>query len=445
MDDFLLKFFPSVYRKKNDARTDNYCKFDSQLLTLFTSSLYFAGLFASLFASKVTRDYGRRMSILAGGLFFLLGSVVDGLAQSLWMLLVGRIILGIGLGFTNQAVPLYLSEMSPPTLRGTLTTMFQLAIGIGGVSAFFVNYKTQDIVPWGWRLSLSLAFVPALLITIGFLLLPDSPSSLIQRGKSSEGLSVLQRIRGTDDVHEEFNYLLKATEDYKSIGNPWRNILKTEYRPQLVMAFAIPFFQQVTGINIITFYLPILIQTLGFSSNSSLYTTIILGVISLVVTTIGALCIDKYGRKRVFLLGGSIMMLFLVLTGGLLNWKLKSHNELSKGYGILGVILMLAFVTSFSWSWGPLAWLIPSEIFPLEIRSAGQSINVCVIMLFISITGQVFLSMLCHFKAGLFYFFGGWVFVMTVFTRLFLPETKGVPLEEVSKLWRSHPFWKRYY
>eukprot|EP00250_Pteridium_aquilinum_P012445 c20731_g2_i2 orf=3-848(-) len=236
MDGFLLKFFPEVYRKKNDARTDNYCKFDNQLLTLFTSSLYFAGLIASIVASRVTREYGRRVSILIGGLNFLLGSVLDGVAQNLAMLLVGRVILGVGLGFTNQAVPLYLSEMAPPNLRGRLTTMFQIAIGIGGTSAFMVNYGTGNIKPWGWRLSLSLAFIPALVVTIGFAFLPDSPCSLIQRGHLDKGLSVLKRVRGTDDVQEEYNSLLQAVELSKSITNPWKNILKRKHRPQLVMA-----------------------------------------------------------------------------------------------------------------------------------------------------------------------------------------------------------------
>ncbi|KAI5064139.1 hypothetical protein GOP47_0020809 [Adiantum capillus-veneris] len=368
MDDFLLKFFPKVYRKKNDAKTDNYCKFDSQLLTLFTSSLYFAGLIASFVASRVTRDYGRRVSILTGGICFLLGSILDGVAQNLWMLLLGRIILGVGLGFTNQAVPLYLSEMAPSRLRGRLTTMFQVAIGLGGTSAFLVNYGTVNIIPWGWRLSLSLAFVPALIITIAFAFLPDLPSSLIQRGHLDDGLMVLKRLRGTPDVQEEFNYLLQATELSKSIQSPWKSILQRQYRPQLIMAFAIPFFQQVTGINIITFYMPILFQTLGFGTNASLYSTIILGVISIGVTAIGALCIDKFGRRKVFFWGGSTMLLFLVLTGALLQWKLKSHNELSTSFGIVGILLILGFVVAFAWSWGPLAWLIPSEIFPLEIR-----------------------------------------------------------------------------
>ncbi|MCO5595766.1 hypothetical protein L7F22_049814 [Adiantum nelumboides] len=131
--------------------------------------------------------------------------------------------------------------------------------------------------------------------------------------------------------------------------------------------------------------------------------------------------------------------------GALLQWKLKSHNELSKGFGMLGIILIFGFVVCFAWSWGPLAWLIPSEIFPLEIRSAGQSINICIIMLFIAITAQVFLAMLCHLKAGMFYFFGAWVLIMTIFTSLLLPETKGVPLEDVAKLWKKNSFWKRFY
>lgn len=134
-----------------------------------------------------------------------------------------------------------------------------------------------------------------------------------------------------------------------------------------------------------------------------------------------------------------------VLTGVLLQWKLKAHNELSKGYGILGVVFVLLFVVGFGFSWGPLGWLVPSEIFPLEIRSAGQSINTCVSMLFIFTTTQTLLVMLCHLKATMFLFFAGWVVIMTLFTYLLFPETKGVPLEDVANLWKQHPIWKRYY
>ena len=140
-----------------------------------------------------------------------------------------------------------------------------------------------------------------------------------------------------------------------------------------------------------------------------------------------------------------ILFIFQVLVGLLFQWKLGDHNTISKGFGILGVILICLYIVCFSLSWGPLAWIVPSEIFPLEIRPLGQSINIGVLMLFVFATAQTFLAMLCHLKASIFFFFAGWVFVMTIFTYFLFPETKLVPLEDITDLWKQHPIWKKYY
>ncbi|CBI38659.3 unnamed protein product, partial [Vitis vinifera] len=269
MDSFLKKFFPEVYKRmKEDTKISNYCKFDSQLLTSFTSSLYIAGLVASFVASWITKKFGRKPTILAGGAAFLIGSALGGAAFNVYMVILGRILLGVGVGFANQAVPLYLSEMAPPRYRGAINNGFQFSIG---------------------------------------------------------------------------------------------KILQRKYRPQLVMAIAIPFFQQVTGINVIAFYAPVLFRAIG------------LGVI------------DKLGRRVLFLVGGIQML----------------------------------------------------------IRSAGQSITVAVSFIFTFIVAQTFLSMLCHFKSGIFFFFGGWVVLMTAFVYYLLPETKSIPIEQMDRVWKEHWFWKR--
>ncbi|XP_050156693.1 hexose carrier protein HEX6-like [Malus sylvestris] len=153
---------------KSDTKINNYCKFDSELLTSFTSSLYIAGLVASLFASLVTRAYGRKPSILAGGAAFLAGSVLNGAAMNIYMLILGRLLLGVGFGFGNQAVPLYLSKMAPPKYRGAINNGFQFSIGIGLLSANLINYGSEKIKGgWGWRISLAMAAVLASMRTLG--------------------------------------------------------------------------------------------------------------------------------------------------------------------------------------------------------------------------------------------------------------------------------------
>ncbi|KAA3456866.1 hexose carrier protein HEX6-like isoform X1 [Gossypium australe] len=403
MDPFLKKFFPNVYRRmKEGTKISNYCKFDSQLLTLFTSSLYLSGLVSSLFASTVTRVFGRKASMLVAGVAVLIGSALGGAASNLYML----------------SIPLYISEMALPKHRGAMNIIFDTGVGIGVLIANIINFCTEKIDGgWGWRISLSMAAVPASILTIGAIILPDTPNSLIQKDNNLENAKrVLQRIRGTNDVQQELDDLLKASSISKTTKDPFKKILQRKYRPQLVMAAAIPFFAQMTGINVITFYAPILFRTIGLRESSSLLSAVVIRCFNVGCTFISMFVVDKQG----------------------------DHGGLSKASAYVVLVLICIYISGFGLSWGPLGWLVPSEIYPLEIRSAGQSITVAVSFFFCFLIGQTFLAMLCHMKAGIFFFFGGWVALMTLFIYFFLPETKNVPIEKVEQLWKEHWFWKRF-
>ncbi|KAF0897712.1 hypothetical protein E2562_000428 [Oryza meyeriana var. granulata] len=448
MDSFLSEFFPSVYAKAKATKdTNQYCKFDSQLLTLFTSSLYLAALMTSFVAAWVTRVFGRKWSMFCGGITFLAGSALNGAATDVMMLILGRILLGVGVGFANQSVPLYLSEMAPANLRGMLNIGFQLMTTIGILGANLINYATSSIEGgWGWRIGLGLAGVPALIITLGALVLPDTPNSLIARGYAGDAKRVLVKIRGTDDVHDEYEDMVKASEEASAIEHPWRNILQRKYRPQLTIAVLIPCFQQLTGINVIMFYAPVLFLTIGFAGDASLMSAVITGLVNMFATVVSIVSVDRLGRRALFLQGGTQMFISQVVVGTLiaLQFGVAGVGEMSRSYAILLVLFICLYVAGFAWSWGPLGWLVPSEVFSLEIRSAGQSIAVCVNMLLTFVIGQAFLTMLCHLKFGLFYFFAAWMLVMTTFVALFLPETKGVPIEEMNLVWSRHWFWGNY-
>ncbi|KAE8717608.1 Sugar transport protein 13 [Hibiscus syriacus] len=448
MPDFLKKFFPVVYRKTRNPGTDgNYCKYDNQGLQLFTSSLYLAGLTATFFASYTTRTLGRRLTMLIAGFFFIVGVVLNAAAQDLAMLIVGRILLGCGVGFANQAVPLFLSEIAPTRIRGGLNILFQLNVTVGILFANLVNYGTAKIEGgWGWRLSLGLAGIPALLLTVGALLVVDSPNSLIERGRLEEGKSVLRKIRGTDNIEPEFLELVEASRLAKQVKHPFRNLLQRRNRPQLVIAVALQIFQQCTGINAIMFYAPVLFDTLGFGNDAALYSAVITGAVNVLSTVVSIYSVDKVGRRVLLLEAGVQMFLSQVVIAIILGVKVKDHSDdLHKGFAIFVVVMVCTFVSAFAWSWGPLGWLIPSETFPLETRSAGQSVTVCVNLLFTFVIAQAFLSMLCHFKFGIFLFFSGWVLLMSIFTLFLIPETKNVPIEEMTeRVWKQHWFWKRF-
>ncbi|MQM11212.1 hypothetical protein Taro_044117 [Colocasia esculenta] len=452
MDSFLEKFFPSVYRKESAAAaaaraTSQYCKFDNQLLTAFTSSLYLAALVASLFASTVTRGCGRKFSMLLGGVTFLSGAVINGAARDVAMLIVGRILLGVGVGFVTQSGPVYLSEMAPAQYRGMLNIGFQLMITVGILAANLVNYGAAKIKGgWGWRISLAGAAVPAAIITVGSIFLPDTPNSLVDRGKPDQARDLLRKLRGTDAVDLEFGDLVAASSQSRQVKHPWKSIVARRYRPQLTMALLIPAFTQLTGINVVMFYAPVLFKTIGFGDNNALMSAVITGLVNVLATFVSIYYADRAGRRKLYLEGGIQMFICQMLVGTLI-WKefgVSGEGSFDKGTAAVVVLLVCVFVAGFAWSWGPMACLVPTEIFPLEIRSAGLSISVSVSMLWTFAIAQVFLALLCRLKFGLFYFFAGWVAVMSAFVYWFLPETKNVPLEEMARVWRTHWYWRRF-
>ena len=175
---------------------------------------------------------------------------------------------------------------------------------------------------------------------------------------------------------------------------------------------------------------------------------VITGAVNMGATFISVYCTDRYGRKVLLLTGGVLMCVFQALVAGLIGWKFGSTGMvatvLPQSYAILVVLCICIFVAAFAFSWGPLGWLIPSEISPLEVRSAAQSVTVSMNMIFTFGVAQIFLKMLCWMKFGLFIFFAVFVFIMTLFVYFYVPETKNIPIEEMSRVWREHWYWKNY-
>ena len=248
MEDFQRLFFPHML--EGVESTDPFCKYDDHMLQLFTSSLFLAGAVAAMVGSYTCKRYGRKATMAAGGFAFLAGTILVATAFAVPQLVVGRIVLGVGVGFATQATPLYLSELAPHHLRGSLNILFQLAVTLGILGAQLINYGTSNIKPWGWRLSLALGAVPALTLFIGSIMLPDTPNSLVQRGQGEKGLKVLRRVRGVEDVHAEFDDITAAVDASNAIKvNPFVTILKRRYRPHLVISVLIPICQQLTGMR----------------------------------------------------------------------------------------------------------------------------------------------------------------------------------------------------
>ncbi|KAF0890343.1 hypothetical protein E2562_002742 [Oryza meyeriana var. granulata] len=316
MQSFLTKFFPEVVRGMRGAKRDAYCRYDNQLLTAFTSSLYIAGALSSLVASRVTRRVGRQAIMLTGGALFLAGSALNAGAVNIAMLIIGRMLLGVGVGFTTQAAPLYLAETAPARWRGAFTSAYHFFLVLGTVAATAANYFTDRIPGWGWRVSLGLAAVPAAVIVVGALFVPDTPSSLVLRGHQEKARASLQRVRGADaDVDAEFKDIIRAVEQARrNDEGAFRRLRGEGYRHYLVMVVAIPTFFDLTGMIVISVFSPVLFRTVGFSSQKAILGSIILSLVNLCSVVVSSFAIDRVGRRVLFLAGGTVMMLCQVPT-----------------------------------------------------------------------------------------------------------------------------------
>eukprot|EP00878_Enallax_costatus_P013969 GHUV01014608.1.p1 GENE.GHUV01014608.1~~GHUV01014608.1.p1 ORF type:complete len:359 (+),score=48.02 GHUV01014608.1:129-1079(+) len=316
--------------------------------------------------------------------------------------------------------------MAPYNLRGALNILFQLAVTIGIFVAQLINYGTQNLQPWGWRLSLALAGIPGLLLFVGALCLPDTPNSLIERGKLERGEKVLQRIRGTDDVKIELDDIVYAVNVSRTVVNPWATIFRRRYWPQLIISILIPTFQQWVGNETIILYAPQLFQTTGAGADAALLNTLTIGAVNVASTVVAILVVDRFGRKFLLIEGGIQLVIFEFIVGALIASSLGSSGSgyTSPSVAQAIIVCVCIYIAGFAWSWGPLGWLVPSEIQPLETRASGTAINTFVNHLMTFAVGQTFLTMLCTMKFGVFFFFGGIGIMATLFAIFFIPDTK---------------------
>ncbi|CAN6275881.1 unnamed protein product [Urochloa humidicola] len=449
MESFLTKFFPEVSSRTKNAKHDAYCKYDDQLLTAFTSSLYIAAVLSSLVAGRVTRTVGRQAVMLIGGVLFLVGSVINAGAVNVAMLIIGRMLLGFGVGFTTQAAPLYLAETSPARWRGAFTTAYNIFLVLGSLAATVTDYFTNRIPGWGWRVSLGVAAVPAAIVVLGALLVPDTPSSLVLRGEAESARASLRRLRGPGaDTDAELKDIVRAAEEARrNDEGAYARLRGGGYRHYLVMVVAIPSFFDLTGVIVMAVFSPVLFRTVGFSSQKAVLGSVIVSLVNLASASLSSVVMDRAGRRFLFLTGGAAMIVCQLAMTWILAGHLGKHAgaaAMPRGYALAVLVLMCMYTFSFGMSWGPLKWVVPSEIYPLEIRSAGQALTVSIALTLSFAQTQVFTTLLCAMKYGIFLFYAGWVVVMTVFIAAFLPETKGVPLEAMRSVWARHWYWRRF-
>ncbi|WVZ57630.1 hypothetical protein U9M48_007991 [Paspalum notatum var. saurae] len=258
------------------------------------------------------------------------------------------------------------------------------------------------------RISRSMAALPAAFLTLGAIFLPETPTFIIQRdGNTDKARVLLQKVRGTASVHMELDDLVSGSNLSRTTRYPFRNMFKKKCRAQLLIALLIPFFNQVTGINVINFYAPVMFRTIGLRENASLLSSVVTRLCATFANIVAMLLVDRIGRRKLLLIGNVQMILSQFFVGAILAVKFKDHGDMDKGYAYLVLIVICVFVAGYGWSW--VTFLIPAEVCPPEIRSAGQSIVVAVTFLMTFVISQTFLAVLCHIKSATFFVFGAWI------------------------------------
>lgn len=378
-----------------------------------------AGRFADMF--------GRRRLIFVGAVLFFVGSAGMALSPSVNWLIISRFVDGIGMGIASVVAPLYISEIAPPSVRGSLVTLNQIAITGGQFVSYITNFAIARVLLEAgltWRVMLGTGVIPAAALIVGVLYLPESPRWLVEQDEEREARSVLGQIRNSTDIEAEINEIKRIVEIEE--GGSLRELLEPWVRPMLIVGIGLAIFQQAVGINAVIYYTPIILEATGLGNIASLAGTIGVGLINVSFSIVAALLLDQVGRRRLLLAGLTGILLTLSILGGLYYFV-----GLSSSIGILALVLILVFVASHALSVGSIAWLMISEIFPLNIR--GTAVGVCTVVLWFGnfVVAQFFPTLFDIGPAFAFWSFAFVAIIALAFTYFLVPETKDRSLEEI--------------
>ena len=369
--------------------------------------------------------FGRRNTLRVAALVFFISAVGSSLAGKLSVFIVFRFFGGIAVGTASMLSPMYISEISPGARRGALVSLNQLAIVIGILIAFFSNYLLVGVGPDNWRWMLAVMGLPALFFFISLLFVPESPRWLVQKGKTEEAFGILSRINGSERASSELRDIEASVHNEEQ--GTYREVFSKELRPLLMIGVLLAIFQQMTGINSIMYYAPIIFQKIGNGTSSALMQTIAVGAVNLTFTIVSLKLIDRWGRKPLLIVGaiGMVVSLTVIAIAFFMH-----HFE---GYLIL--VFILVFIASFAVSIGPVAWVVIAEIFPNKLRSKAMSVAIVTLWAFTFLVSLTFPIILDRLGGGAaFAIFGAMCLLLLFYVIFRLPETKGKSLEELEKI-----------
>ncbi|MFX1366314.1 MAG: sugar porter family MFS transporter [Promethearchaeota archaeon] len=403
------------------------------LQELIVSAVLIGAIIGAFIGGSLADRYGRRKMIIIAAIIFAGGAIGTSLTIDILFLVIGRVIVGIAIGMASFIAPLYISEMSPPKIRGSLVSLNQLFITIGIVISYLVDYAFTPIS--GWRYMLGLAAIPALILLIAMIFMPNSPRWLINKGKVNKARSTLIEIRRTNNINNELNEIITSLDKQKG-GR--KDLLNPLIRPAMIVGISLAIFQQVTGINTVIYYAPTIFEFAGFqSAAAAIFATIIVGIVNVGFTIIAIFLLDRVGRRKLLLLGLTGMSGMLIMLG-FVFFLPSLLNQL----GTLAAISLIAYVAFFAIGLGPVFWLLISEIYPLKVRGRAMSVVTEANWgsnLIIALTFLTLIQLLG--RSGTFWFYAIVGIMALIFTYIYVPETKGRTLEEIEEHWRGgkHP------
>lgn len=407
-----------------------------------TSSVLIGSSIGALSIGTLSDHFGRKRLLLISSILFLLGSGLSMAAVGFVSMVIARIILGFAVGSASALTPAYLAELADAPHRGSLGTMFQLMITAGILLAYvsnlgFLHHNLLGIRDWRWMLGSAL--IPAVILFIGSLILPESPRYLVESGKINEARDVLHELR--KNTHEDPD---KELSDIQKIADQPKGGLKeltTFARPAVIVAILLMLLQQLVGINSVIYFLPqVFIKGFGFAESNAIWISVGIGVVNFVCTILAYLVMDKFNRRTI-LLFGSIVMAISIGILSVLNFTLSVQKA-----AIPTMILIAIYIFGFAVSWGPICWLMLGEIFPLNVRGVGNSIGSAANWIGNFIVSQFFLVLLSMFHnnvGGPFAVFTFFAILSIFFVIYMVPETRGKTLEIIEMEMRQKAALKK--
>ncbi len=393
------------------------------------------------FSGRLSDAYGRKIVLILSAILFLASAIGCMYAQSFTILIIFRLVGGLGIGVASMVSPLYISEFAPSRLRGMMVSLYQLALTIGIVLAYFSNAYLADHSALSydsalmtkifstevWRAMLGLGALPAAIFLVCLFLVPESPRWLLLKGKAPEAMEILSRIEGSEFAEKEIN-IIQSQHNKKETS--FKELFTPLYRTALWIGLLLPFLSQVCGINAVIYYGPRILEKAGFTLNNALGGQVTIGLVNVVFTFVAIFTVDKWGRRPLLFVGIGGAVLSLLIIGALFMLGITT------GPWIL--LFILAFIACFAFSFGPVCWVVIGEIFPNAIR--GKAMSLATLSLWVGnfLVGQLTPLML----EGIGSSWTFWLFALCCSPAIWLtwkliPETKGRSLEDIEAHWKD--------